>query len=71
MNGMLTAANIDFRPTGGKLANSHISASPVNRLSEEIYSQQAVYMSYTLRPPDTRCDWLVGVVYIKCVFYFS
>ena len=44
MNGMLTAANIDFRSTGGKLANSHISASPVNRLSEEIYSQQAAYI---------------------------
>jgi len=47
MNGMLDAADSNFRSIGGDFANSHSSASPVNRVSEEIYSRQAVYMPYT------------------------
>ena len=47
MNGMLNAANRNFRSIGGNFSNFHSSASPVNRVSEEIYSQQAVDMPYT------------------------
>lgn len=36
----------DFRTIGGDSTNFYSSASSVDRVSEEIYSQQAFYMPY-------------------------
>ena len=47
MNCMRTAGSINFRSIDGNSANFASAASSVNRISEEIYSQQAVYMIYT------------------------
>ena len=47
MNGVLTAANINFRSIGGNFTNFYRSASSVDRVSQEIYSQQAFYIYYT------------------------
>ena len=57
MNGMLNAANRNFRSIGGNFSNFHSSASPVNRVSAEIYSQQAVNMPYTLHGATIRIDF--------------
>ena len=59
MNGMLNAANRNFRSIGGNFSNFHNSASPVNRISEEIYSQQAVNMplkNYSREEEERRLD---------------
>jgi hypothetical protein len=51
MNGVLTAANIIFRSIGGNFTNFYRSASSVDRVSQEIYSQQAFYIYYTSGVP--------------------
>ena len=52
MNGMLTAANKNVRSIGGDSANFYRSASSVDSVSQEIYSQQALYIYYTSTLPD-------------------
>ncbi len=47
MNGMLTAANKNFRSIGGNFTNFYRLASSVDSVSQEIYSQQAFYIYYT------------------------
>jgi hypothetical protein len=50
MNSVLTAANIIFRAIGRNFenfTNFFRSASSVDRVSQEIYSQQAFYIYYT------------------------
>lgn len=49
MNGMLTAANKYFRSIGGNFRNFYRSASSVDSVSQEIYSQQAFYMPFTYK----------------------
>jgi hypothetical protein len=44
MNGVLTAASKNFRSIGGNFTNFYRPASPFDRVSQEIYSQQAFYM---------------------------
>ena len=47
-----------FRAVGGYVANF---SSSVSRISEESYSQQAVYLSYTFRPKGFgACHWPVN-----------
>jgi len=41
MNGMLTAANKNFRSMCGIFTNFYVSASSIDSVSEEIYIQQA------------------------------
>ncbi len=45
---MLTAANKKFRSIGGTFTNFYRSARSVDRVSQEIYSQHAFYIYYTL-----------------------
>ena len=44
---MLTAANKNFRSIGAYFTNFYRSASSVDSVSQEIYSQQAFYIYYT------------------------
>jgi hypothetical protein len=48
---MLTAANKNFRSKGGDFSNFYSSASSVERISQEIYSKQAIYIYYTWKIP--------------------
>ena len=53
MNGVLTAANKNRRSIGGNFTNFYRSASSVDSVSQEIYSQQAFYIYYTFAALET------------------
>jgi hypothetical protein len=46
MNGMITAASKIAGQIGGDSTNLYRSACSIDRFSQQIYSQQAIYMPY-------------------------